>query len=122
MRPMEVSMTTVGPLGRMSAAAVACGASGNSSAGLVDCWARADAANAKAKAEMGREYASFITSLRLNHAAGEGLGSRDQGTGTRELRICVKVRKNEALEFRSFRIEILGAPLLRIKAKKRRTR
>src|ERR1035438_3203201 len=101
MRPMEVSMTTVGPLGRMSAAAVACCASGNSSAGLVDCWPRADAANANAKAEMGREYASFITSLRLNHAGGEGLGSRDQGTGIRELGICVKVRKTTALGSRT---------------------
>ena len=37
---MDVSMTTEGPLGTVMAAAVAWGASGISSAGLEDCWAR----------------------------------------------------------------------------------
>jgi len=47
---MEVSITTVGPLGRVSAATVACGASGSSSAGLAEVWAEAGTAKATAKA------------------------------------------------------------------------
>jgi hypothetical protein len=36
---MEVSITTVGPLGWVMAAAVACGASGRASAGVEEVWA-----------------------------------------------------------------------------------
>src|ERR1035441_405731 len=71
MRPMEVSMTTVGPLGWTNAAAVAWGASGRSSAGLADFWARAgkalEAAKAAARAGMRNGCVSFIAYLRLNH-------------------------------------------------------
>src|ERR1035438_2537166 len=75
MRPMEVSMTTVGPLGWTNAAAVAWGASGRSSAGLADFWAMAgkalEAAKAAARTGMRNGCVSFIAYLRLNHVTGE---------------------------------------------------
>src|SRR5204863_8809109 len=70
MRPIEVSMTTVGPLGTMLAAAVACGASGSGScAGGVDCWPGAtDAkANAANKEETRKTFLNIMPNSRVNH-------------------------------------------------------
>ena len=49
MRPIEVSITTYGPLGTVKASAVACGASGISEFG--DCCAKATRAAHEARAE-----------------------------------------------------------------------
>src|SRR5580698_2525149 len=74
MRPMEVSMTTVGPLGRIIAAAVAWGASGRASAGwagaVVECCAGAEPATTAVRAERRSACVSFMPILRVNHAAG----------------------------------------------------
>src|ERR1019366_9814346 len=81
MRPIDVSMTTVGPLGWTMAAAVAWGASGSGSgawgAGVVDCWATATA-TAKQAARVGAKRAnlSFMPCLRVNHPA-LGLPARE---------------------------------------------
>src|SRR6202041_3478723 len=85
MRPIEVSMTTLGPLGWIMAAAVACGASGRSGAGAevagwVVCWATASGAKTRGARSSDAEAAdrvevrnaceSFMPCLRVNHAAG----------------------------------------------------
>src|ERR1700691_3429028 len=81
MRPMDVSMTTVGPLGRIMAAAVAWGASGRSSAGLAGavcvvgvwvlaCCAVACAAKAAVRPEIRSACESVMPCLRVNHGAG----------------------------------------------------
>src|ERR1035438_1399159 len=60
----------------MSAAAVAWGASGRSSAGLADCWAKAQKAPETAKpaasAEIRCERVNLMPCMRVNHAVGGG--------------------------------------------------
>src|ERR1700728_4334206 len=76
MRPMEVSITTNGPLGTVVAAGVACGASGKS-CGCDDCGACAGpAANRRAAGAKRMSGNLFLMpTLRVNHVAGAGKGS-----------------------------------------------
>jgi hypothetical protein len=78
MRPIEVSMTTVGPLGAIVTGTLAVGASGRSCAGGVaggaDCWASAakgaEARQARTRVGTSGENLSFMPNLRVNHATG----------------------------------------------------
>src|SRR5271169_6536217 len=68
MRPIDVSITTVGPLGTMLAAAVACGASGSGScAGGLDCCAKAE--KTKAKTARRSTFFCIMPNFRVNHRA-----------------------------------------------------
>src|SRR6202789_1584238 len=90
MRPMDVSITTVGPLGWIRAAAVAWGASGRAGAacagGGVDCCAVVATAEAAVRAEMRIRLESFIPCLRVNHAAG---GLPEAGAEDVSLSTCI---------------------------------
>ena len=76
MRPIEVSMTTVGPFGTASAVGVASGASGRSRAGLtadaggvgLDCDDEI-VAHARTRPHAKSEFRNLIPSKRVNHAA-----------------------------------------------------
>src|SRR5512146_3562587 len=75
MRPIDVSITTVGPLGATLIGTFATGASGRSCAGgAVDCWHRtesgASASDIAAKAGTKSDALNFMSILRVNHAAG----------------------------------------------------
>src|SRR5215469_8549355 len=70
MRPIDVSITTVGPLGTMLAAAVAWGASGSGScAGGLDCCDRHAAVNTipAANDEVRKAFLNVIPNSRVNH-------------------------------------------------------
>ena len=72
MRPIDVSITTVGPLGTTLAAAVAWGASGSGScAGGLDCCDRHAAAKTMdaANDEVRKTFLNVIPNSRVNHRA-----------------------------------------------------
>src|ERR1700679_3163054 len=86
MRPIEVSMTTLGPLGWIMAAAVACGASGRSGAGAgvaggVVCWATASGARAREARTSDAEAADRVEMRNAGKGFMPCLGENNAGRG-----------------------------------------